>query len=133
MNATPSTCRRPDAETAHSVSPAVVKQALTLLVSMGLAFTSGVAQAQSTTHFKAGIGVATTSYRTTDELRDAQERPLTDTTGHPLPDDKKIDLNQGNWHAFLEWYTQPQLAFGLQFQQAFGKRSLPLAANQTAT
>ena len=115
------------------ISPAVARQALVVLVAIGVALAGGAAQAQTDTHVKVGIGPATTSYRSTDELRDAQHRPLTDTTGQALPDNGKIDLNQGNWHAFLDVYVAPKLAIGLQYQQASGTRSLDLAPNQTAS
>jgi hypothetical protein len=105
---------------------------LIVCVAIGVGLAAGAAHAE-TPSIKAGIGFGSTSYRATDELRDAQHRPLKDTAGQPLEDNGKIDVNQGNWHAFLEWYPEPSFAFGLQAQQAYGRRSLGLAWDRTAT
>ncbi len=103
------------------------------LISVGSAVPVGVARAQEGTHARAGIGFAATAYRTTDDLRNAQNRPLTDSQGQPIPDQGTIDLNRGNWHAFLDWYVRPSFGLGLQYQRAFGVRTLNLNSNQTAT
>jgi len=113
-------------------APARWLRTLALGLTLAMAWAAG-ARAEDESRFNGGLGLAATSYATTDSLRAAQHRGLSDSQGQPIADGRQIDLNRGNLHAFLDWYPWPTWGFGLQYHRASGTRRIALDAAQSAT